>query len=90
MRYAIVIEKAQGNFRRTFPIFQVASPLVPQLTKSSYKFARLSSFTLMACAKMARPFPSLPAASSTWTLRYNSSLKVAPFSRWTPQRRGAL
>lgn len=45
MRYAIVIERANGSYSPTCPIFQAASQLATLKQRSNQKFVRLSNFT---------------------------------------------
>jgi len=60
MRYAVVVEKAGSNYSAYTPDLPDALPRATLLKKQNRKFARLSSFILMGCAKMACLFLRQP------------------------------
>jgi len=60
-RFAIVIEKAQGNYAGYVPICQAASQQVRPLKKRSCYYERRSSCTSKECARTALRFQNRQA-----------------------------
>jgi len=71
MRYAIVIEKAEGNYSAsTFLIYLVVSLPAQRSRKRKNPFVKPLSFTWTECAKTVRPF--------------HHRLAMWSMSRWLP------
>jgi len=73
------------NQKRTVVNLLYVKTAVERL-KARALFVRIATRYLSKIVPIARR----TAQSGTLSIMSNSSLKVAPFGRWTPQKRGAL
>jgi hypothetical protein len=74
VRYAIVIEKAEGNYSAYVP--DLPDALLPALlsTMQSVKSERQLNFTCLVCAKTAPQSPRLQAALTMWRSPLNGAI----------------
>ena len=83
MRYAVVIEQAQGNFSAYVPDLPGCVATGATILEVESQIREAIEFHLDGMREDGNPFRSQPVASSTWKLRHNSS-----FQR-TAQKRAA-
>jgi len=70
MRYAVVLERAAGNYSAYVPDLPGCVATGQTCAEAETEFVRPSSFTLMVCAKMACPFRRHPATSNMSKCRH--------------------